>query len=118
MIVGCPRPKDSAENKCLWLCWKKICKHGCEIDVLLFPLFENVFVLSQKITWWLTVVLLHSFLATSAAAGARESGGGETEGGGAEEEVWGEGGTDPRSAREPERAANPAAAAGECLYEI
>lgn len=51
-------------------------------------------------------------------AGARQSGGGETQAGGTEEEVCGEGETDPRSAREPERTANPAAAAGQRLINI
>lgn len=54
----------------------------------------------------------------SVTAGARESGKGETQGGGAEEEVCGEGETDPQSAREPERTANTAAAAGERLISI
>lgn len=66
----------------------------------------------------MTVLLLHSFLTVSVTAGARESGKGETQGGGAEEEVCGEGKTDPQSAREPERTAKTAAAAGEGLSNI
>lgn len=51
----------------------------------------------------------------SVTAGARGSGGGEAQGGGTEEEVCGEGEADPQPAREPERAADTAAAAGEWL---
>lgn len=59
------------------------------------------------------LLLFHPFSCRVWTTGARASGGGETQGGGAEDEVWGEGETDPRSAREPERTAKTAAAAGE-----
>lgn len=70
----------------------------------------------------MTVHFFHPFffllLTLPVTAGARQPWSGATQTGGTEEEVCGEGKTDPQSAREPERTANTAAAAGERVFNM